>query len=211
MIVDLPVLSQTDKVNETLIAVIRPAEEKPKEPIKYTVVAGDSLTKLATTHQTTVQRLWEANTQLTDPNLLEVNQELIIPLNTDVLSPREFPAIVEVSGTDNRFTGRESAPSGRSSVSGNTWSFPWGWCTFFASQARPDLPVRGNAADWIAWANSTTPQVGAVAVNTSGYGHVAIVLEIGEGEIKVRHMNWSGFGVVTDDWIDLSYWSGYIY
>ncbi len=96
--------------------------------------------------------------------------------------------------------------------SGNTYSrFQYGWCTYLASQLRPDLAVSGNAADWIRWSNGTTPRVGAIAVNTQGYGHVAYVLQISGDKILVRHMNWAGFGVTSDDWISLSYWSGYIY
>lgn len=48
------------------------------EPLKYTVVSGDTLYKLARLFNTTVQAIVEAN-NIADPNRIDVGMELIIP------------------------------------------------------------------------------------------------------------------------------------
>jgi hypothetical protein len=203
MIVPLPVLSQIDKVNEPVLSIIRPVE-KPKEQVKHIVQKNETLTSISELHSVPINRLWAANPELLSPDLIEPEMSLIVPENTDVLPERPLP----ISPQKATLSPRTSVNNGANNSGG--WSFPYGWCTWFASQQRPDVPVRGNAADWIAWANSTVPQVGAIAVNTSGLGHVAIVIEITDTQVKVRHMNWVGFGVVSEDWIDKTYWQGYI-
>lgn len=96
----------------------------------------------------------------------------------------------------------------------NSNRFVWGWCTYFAQSQRMDKQFSGNATDWIRFSNGTSPKIGAVAVNTyvaGGLGHVAIVVDISGDKVLVRHMNYKGFGVISEDWTPLSYWSGYIY
>ena len=200
MILDLP-------VQQPLILNIIKLEQNPwtektnTTKNEYVTVANDTLTKIAEAHQTTVQRLWEANTQLADPDLLEINQTLTIPLNDEVLPTREMPI--------NPTPSPQKVPLTRGfSVSGR---FEWGWCTFFADQQRPDIHATGNARDWMRYSNSSVPIAGAVAVSTRGrLGHVGIVLESNNGKVLVRSMNYRGFGVVSDDWTDASYWAGYI-
>lgn len=58
------------------------AEAKPpaKEPKKYVVVAGDSLSKIAEEQKLESWRpIWNVNTELADPDLINPGQELIIP------------------------------------------------------------------------------------------------------------------------------------
>lgn len=173
MISPLPVLSQTDRVNETVIAIIRPAEEKKPEPPKEPTLEE----KIATNYykcNTTTQWIWAQDASCHD----------------------KAPSIQQ-----NTTTAPQNGSGGR---------FEWGWCTFFADQQRPDIHATGNAADWIRYANSKTPAIGSVAVNTQGLGHVAIVTAVDGNRVQVVHMNWRGFGVVSTDWVDASYWSGYI-
>lgn len=202
MLPNIPVL---EPPHIETIAIIRPAEEKPKPKKQYIIKEGDTLTKIAKVQSVDLSRLWAANPQLTNPDLIEPEKPLNVPDDNEKLKPRPFPATVEISTSPPQ--NQTSAPSGRSSISGR---FQWGWCTFFADQQRPDIGATGNAADWIRYANSSTPQKGAVAVNTSGLGHVAIVLDFNGSQVLVKHMNWAGFGEVSEDWIDYSYWSGYI-
>lgn len=204
---DIPKISIIQKV-ET------PSIEKTSTPTSrpdYIIKSGDSLTSISELSKVPVARLWSANADLTHPDLIEPDKPLKIPQDSDVLPAREMPASQSWEPTATSLPNNTN--SGRLSSSGGGYTanrFEWGWCTFFASQQRPDLAVTGNAADWIRWSNSTTPRVGAVAVNTSGLGHVAIVLDFNASQVLVRHMNWHGFGVISEDWIPLSYWSGYI-
>lgn len=94
-------------------------------------------------------------------------------------------------------------------------SFPWGQCTFWAAQMRPDIArnVTGNAAYWgTAAANSGfnvngVPGVGAVAVfqpgveGAYGAGHVAYVTSVGaNGWFQVSEMDYPYLGKVTYRW-----------
>lgn len=93
--------------------------------------------------------------------------------------------------------------------------FPYGQCTWYASQMRPDLmgDVWGNAANWAYAARASgratgyNPQVGAVAVfqpgvqGAWGAGHVAYVAAVGaNGWFLVREMDFPYAGQVTSRW-----------
>lgn len=187
---DLPVLTPLNFDNQ--IAIVRKIE-KP-QPNEYLVIDGDNLTKIAEKQTTTVARLWAKNADLQNQDLLTVGQKLLIPTLDEELPDRPL-YVLKPSETTIRTSGGQ---------------FEWGWCTFYADQQRPDIGATGNARDWIRFSDSKVPAVGAVAVNTQGLGHVAIVTAISPTQIQVRHMNWAGFGVISTDWIETSYWSGYI-
>ena len=84
------------------------------------------------------------------------------------------------------------------SSSGKT--YPVGQCTWGAKQAAPWVGnYWGNANQWLSSARAagfstgTTPQVGAVAVWTSGYyGHVAVVTAVNGSQIQVVESNYAG-------------------
>ncbi|HLY63888.1 MAG TPA: CHAP domain-containing protein, partial [Chloroflexota bacterium] len=91
--------------------------------------------------------------------------------------------------------------------------FPWGQCTYWAAQERPDIGSRviGNAASWIysaraaGLATGSVPRVGAVVVYQPGAqgaawtGHVAYVTSVaGDGvHFTISEMNFPYWGRVT--------------
>jgi LysM repeat protein len=79
----------TDTTAET-----KPVEQEPivRPPVIATVVKGDTLTKLASAHQTTVQRLFDANPSITDPNLINPGNQIRIPYADEVVTSRPMPA-----------------------------------------------------------------------------------------------------------------------
>ncbi len=187
-----------------LITIELKQEEPKPEPIKITVAEGDTLESIAKAHNVTVQRLFNANPDIENPDLIKPAQVILVPLNTTVLADRPLPSSI-ISTPD--YTSSPAVSNGYTTNSGN---FSWGWCTWLADQLRPDIHATGNARDWIRYSNSKVPAVGAIAVNTSGLGHVAYVVDISPTQILVRHMNWKGFGKESTDWIDRTYWAGYI-
>lgn len=86
---------------------------------------------------------------------------------------------------------------------GNT--YPYGYCTWWAKQKRPDLPNSlGNAINWYRGASAQgyavgrVPQVGSILVTReSGYGHVAYVIAINGDTVTTSDMNYNGWGVVS--------------
>lgn len=173
-------------------------QKKPQKKI-YTVRKGDTLTEIAKKNKTTVARLQIKNS-IINADLIKLNQRIVIPSNNEklkkptTLKPKAKKLTQASYGVHN--------------------NFPWGWCTYFAQSQRMDKQFNGNAGEWIRYANSSVPKVGAVAVNTyaaGGLGHVAYVLEVRGNRVLVKEMNWRGFGIISERWSPASYWSGYIY
>ena len=88
-----------------------------------------------------------------------------------------------------------------------TNTYPIGQCTWGAKEAAPWVQnYWGNAKQWALSAKNagfrtgTNPQVGAVAVWTSGYyGHVAVVTEVSSPtRIRVKESNYAGHMTVGD-------------
>lgn len=165
-----------------------------KEPKKITVAEGDTLESLAKTYNVTVQRLFNANPDIADPNLIKPSQVLVVPENTDVLTDRPMPATIQPA-----FGVREgTAVTGGSSI-GNTYSV--GFCTHYAKQRRPDLPNSlGNADTWYIRYNGpkgSEPRAGAIGVAV-GYMHVVYVESVNaDGTVNISEQNYKGWGVVS--------------
>lgn len=179
----------------------KPKPEPPK-PVEYTVVEGDSLTKIAEANNTTWQRLWQKNTQLTNQDSLNIGDKLTVPLPDEVLAerPTNTPVLVQnVSEAPRTAQTRQYVGSS----SGNTYST--GYCTWYAKSRRPDLPnLLGNAGEWYGnaqgagLATGTTPRVGSIGVSFGGaYGHVVYVEAVSGATITVSEMNFQGWNVVS--------------
>ncbi len=167
----------------------------PPEPKKHTVVAGENLTKIAEANGISWLRLWNKNTELTNPDLIHPDQVILIPLDSEALQDRPVPqAVVQALSAP---TAPQIAPRGP--VAGNTYS-P-GYCTWYVKNRRPDLPNNlGNANTWLpraaaqGYATGSVPRAGAVGWTPRGsLGHVVYVESVnGDGTITISEMNYSG-------------------
>ncbi|MCA9388821.1 CHAP domain-containing protein [Candidatus Berkelbacteria bacterium] len=91
----------------------------------------------------------------------------------------------------------------RTPQGGNT--YPYGYCTWWSKQKRPDLPnALGNAINWYngaaarGYAVGRTPQVGSILVTReSGYGHVGYVIAVDGDTVTTSDMNFNGWGIVS--------------
>lgn len=180
--------------------VVKPPEPPdtppaPPEPKKHQVVAGDNLTKIAEANGTSWIRLWNKNTDIADPNLIRVDQVILIPLETEQLADRPVPQpVVEQL---SRPSAPQTAPRGP--VAGNSYS-P-GYCTWYVKNRRPDLPNNlGNANTWYSRASAqgfavgSAPRAGAVGWTGRGdLGHVVYVERVNaDGSILISEMNYAG-------------------
>lgn len=188
--------------------------EEPQE-VTYKVVKGDSLSTIAKAHETTWLRLFYKNIDIENPDILTVDQTLVIPAMDEELEERELPRIEPVvqtsspEATTTRSTSQQIATSSptaratapRGSSAGNGYSY--GYCTWYVKNRRGDLPNNlGNADTWVqraraqGYATGSAPRVGAVAQALTGYMHVAYVEAVhGDGTITVSEMNFKGFAV----------------
>lgn len=185
---DLPVLSQ----DIPTINIVIKQEEKPKEPVLYTIKKGDNLTKIANAHSVDLKRLWDANPSLTNPDLIEPEMVLKVPENDEVLPEREMPVTIQVREEISSGT-RISPPSGGFS---SGWYYA-GQCTAWVASKRYVPDGWGNATDWKwhaqqeGWTVSSVPVAGAIGWT---YGHVVYVESVGSGVVTISEQNydWNG-------------------
>lgn len=194
----------TDQPLPAAITVKPPEKPKPEpeppEPVKYTVVSGDNLTKIAAANDTSWLRLWNKNEVLKDPDLIFPGQVFLIPDKNEQLKDRPVPVAVAQALSAAAPQRPGSVPRGP--VAGNTYDY--GYCTWYVKNRRADLPNGlGNANTWysraaaMGMAVGSSPRAGAVGTTTRGdYGHVVYVERVnGDGTILISEMNYEGFGV----------------
>lgn len=181
-----------------IASIVRPAE-KPKapEPVLYTIKDGDVLEKVASDQHTTVQKLFNKNTAIVDPNVIEVGLELTIPADEEILTDRPLPASQVWNPTSSSLP--NNVNSGGFSVSGNTYFA--GQCVWYIKNIVPWVQNGwGNGSDWVYKSGhrvSSIPAVGTVAAAIA-YNHVALVTGISGQTVHITEMNYKGVGVISE-------------
>jgi LysM repeat protein len=99
------------------------AHAAPKQEIKkevaaqmVTIAPGDNLSNIATEKDSTVQRLFDANEKIENPNLIFPGEELRVPTKDEKLATRPMPAdaVVEVAAAP--VAAQPATPVARSSA-----------------------------------------------------------------------------------------------
>jgi len=200
---DFGSLSVIDKAPPQLIKPLKetkPVVEPQKpQPVIYSVVSGDNLTKIGTAYNVEWQRLWAKNTQLTNPDLIHVGDQITIPEPSEQLS-REIPAQVQLPTITPGVVAAKPVYDGS-----NTYDY--GYCTWYVKNRRgASIPNGlGNANTWysraagMGMAVGSTPKAGAVGTTTrGGLGHVVYVESVNaDGSISISEMNAPTWGGVT--------------
>lgn len=75
-------------------AELAEAQTQPieRQPIIVDVVKGDSLSKIAKAHNTTYKRLFDANTSITNPDIINPGDKIRIPFEDEVIVERALPS-----------------------------------------------------------------------------------------------------------------------
>lgn len=100
------------------------AEAALPAPVIVTVARGDSLSAIAKAHGITVQRLYDANDGIQNPDIIHSGQQLRIPLADEVLAARAMPAAVTkpaVKPAAARTTARRVVTSAPAVTDGSIW------------------------------------------------------------------------------------------
>jgi LysM repeat protein len=87
--------TKTITSKKSSVATAAKTEEKTTDapaPVMVTVVAGDTLSAIAEAHQTTWVRIFNANEQIENPDLINPGDQLRIPSADEVLPDRTLPA-----------------------------------------------------------------------------------------------------------------------
>jgi surface antigen len=190
-------------------------KEEDRQPTKYKIQDGDTLTSIAEQHSTQWERLWQKNTSLQHPDELVVGDELVVPFDDEKLAHRDLPKppVEKKPGAKRERKSdavatkpakRQRAAASRSisygSTAGNTYT-P-GYCTWYAKNKRPDLPNNlGNADTWVSRARAqgiptgSAPRVGAIGQRGM---HVVYVERVNsDGTVYISEMNRRGLYVVS--------------
>lgn len=172
---------------------VEPKLEVPKpKPVIYKVKRGDSLTKIARRHNTSVLRLFYKNKQIKHPDDIKVGLKLVIPAKNEELKTRKIPAIISVQRTT-------LISSGGVSSSGNTYY--WGQCVWYIKNVVPWVQNGwGSAYQWKYTSGhriSPVPSVGTVAW-ARNYNHVALVIGVSGSSVRISEMNARGLGVISE-------------
>jgi len=212
--------------NSTALAVIDSVVKKestPPEPvvIKHVVAKDETLSDIAKANNIEWQRIFDKNTTLINPNVIDVGLELVIPAVDEQLVPRELPTpapepvkqiVAKPKSVNSESTTAKTATS-RGTSTGN--GYVAGYCTWYVKNRRPDLPNNlGNASSWVSRASAqgistgSSPAVGAVGQRGN---HVVYVESInGDGTINISDMNHRALYEITNRTVNASDFS-YIY
>lgn len=177
----------------------KPVTPPKPEPVVYSVVDGDNLSKIGSAHNVEWQRLWAKNTQLTNPDLIHVDDKITIPEPSEQLN-REIPAQVQLPAKTPGVVAAAPVYDGSN-------TYDWGYCTWYVKNRRgASIPNSlGNANTWYSRAAAagmavgSQPRAGAVGTTTRGsLGHVVYVESVNpDGSINISEMNAPVFGGVT--------------
>ena len=115
-----PVNAQPAQTTTAPQAAAKPA------PVVEIVKPGDTLSAIAEVHQTTYVRLFDANEQIVDPDVIHPGQELKIPAVDEQLAPRPLPAAQTVSTNQQTTVAYNTTPSAKKTyasvaASGDVW------------------------------------------------------------------------------------------
>lgn len=110
-----------DKSTSAVTAAV-PVVAPAPAPFLVDVASGDTLIKIADEHQTTYQRLYDANTQIANPNIINPGDKVRIPIEDEVIPPRELPtAPTAVYNAPSTYTPRQTAAYAPSVADGSEW------------------------------------------------------------------------------------------
>ena len=205
------------------------AEEKPETPkpeiIQHTVAENESLSKIATQHNTTWKRLFDKNTAVEHPDVINVGEVLVIPSADETIPERPLPVapepVIAAAAPASKPASKPAASRAparvasvaRGSSTGNLY-VP-GYCTWYVKNRRPSLPNNlGNADTWVSraaaqgMATGSTPRAGAVGQRGM---HVVYVESVNsDGTVNISEMNHKGRYVITHRTLPANYFT-YIY
>lgn len=87
-----------------------PAEQTAPTPVTVTVQPGDTLSSIANAQGTTYVRIFDANDELTDPNVITPGQQLRIPTADETLPDRMASVTAPAPATATTYVSRSTTP-----------------------------------------------------------------------------------------------------
>ncbi len=181
-----------------------------QQPEIVKVQSGDTLTSIADAHGTDYVHLFNANDTITNPDVIDVDQEIRIPKADEQLPDRfselqsaatTTPQVVQSTvATPNLAPAKTSTTPVFSQASpGNAYGY--GWCTWYVKSRKPNIPNSwGNAYSWVGSAQASGYSTGSNpapgAIGAAG-NHVVYVESVSGDDVSISEMAYAGgVGVV---------------
>lgn len=195
------IVSQNNPTTELLEPQKTETVQVEKKPTLYTIKQGDNLTKIADAHSVDLKRLWAANPELANPDVIKPGDVIVVPQSDEVLPEREMPVTVVntvplKARTSQPSRGSSNVRSGRSTPG---WYYA-GQCTAWVANKRYVPDGWGNASDWRwhaqaeGWTVSGVPVAGAIGWTS---GHVVYVESVnGDGTVTISEQNYDWHGSI---------------
>ncbi len=213
-----------EKISENSEETAEDSAQENADVIKHKVRESESLSSIAKKYETTWKRIFDKNTTIENPDVINPGDELIIPEASEDVEERNVPQPEATATTRSASSGstRQSSPIAnvkstttvsRGSSAGNRYVA--GYCTWYVKNMRPDLPNNlGNAYSWYSRAAAqgmavgTKPRAGAVGQRGN---HVVYVQSVNsDGTVTISEMNHKGLYVKTVRTLPANYFR-YIY
>ena len=109
------------KTEQKEIALSEPVAEPARVSVIVEVVSGDTLSKIADEHSTTYQRLFYANPDISNPNIIVPGQKIRIPFGDEVLAERALPVEAPVASHTYTAPARAAAQATPVVADGSVW------------------------------------------------------------------------------------------
>lgn len=109
--------------NKKAPVVVAAVEQAPPDKI-VTVIEGDTLTSIAETNQTTYQRLFNANENINNPNLINPGDHMRVPKDSEQLADRQLPVsdpVAQVVAQSYQYPPRTTASVAPTISNGSVW------------------------------------------------------------------------------------------
>lgn len=196
-VVNAPSAHAEANTNQNQSTGVTATAEAPKtdEPKLVTVQAGDYLAKIAEANQTTYPRVFDANPQVADPNLIYPGQQLRIPKADEQLTSRTPAAPAPAASQPTA----QAKPKAQSKPKASTAPAPSGdlsvWDRLAACEAGGNWAINtGNGYyGGLQFTLSSWKAVGG-----SGYPHQASKAEqIARGQMLQARQGWGAWPACT--------------
>lgn len=106
-----PIVASPKTITVATATPTQPSAPVAPAPDKIiTVQPGDYLEKLASENQTTSLRLFYANTDISNPDLIYPGQQLRVPADSETLTPRDVPVNQQIAAPTASQSSQAAAP-----------------------------------------------------------------------------------------------------
>lgn len=193
------------EAKEEIMEAILEETVAEKLTTEHLVAENESLSVIAKKYDTTWQRIYDKNESLQSPDIINPGVKLIIPEESEELTPRELstaPVVKVEPVSTSKVKGSYSTASSPSRSTSSDNRYVAGYCTWYVKSRRPDMPNNlGNASSWVSRASSqgyatgSTPRAGAVGQRGN---HVVYVESLNaDGTVNISDMNYRTLHAVT--------------